>query len=361
MENGAKKKIVVDARMVGPHGHGIGNYVQDIAAALGGREKPYELTFLIAPDCPADSVLRSYQTVESKIPFLSTKEIFFLNGEIARLKPDLFHSPSFSSFWRYAYPVAFTVHDLNHLHFAGTFHRLYYRHLLLPALRGARAIASVSETAAAELDAWMRSHQLKSRISVVPNAIHPPAGRPAAEALARYGLTEKNYFFCLSNPKPHKNLEFLKEAYLAARAQNPTLPPLALSTLGKPENGIVHLGSLPADLIAPLLASARAFFFPSLYEGFGRPPAEAVLLGTLPIAADIPVLRETLAGVKEARFLSPLDQNAWTQEFLRLEGAPAERLSEESIAWVRGRYSLARVAETADQFYREALSPRPSR
>jgi glycosyltransferase involved in cell wall biosynthesis len=355
----AKPRVIVDARMVGPTGHGIGNYVQDIAAALRGQDLPYELVFLIAPDCPADSVLREYEHAISRYRFLAPREILGLSSEIARLRPSLFHSPSFSSLWSYPCPVAFTVHDLNHLHFAGLFHRAYYRALLLPALRRARAVASVSETAAGELDLWLRNHGVKQTVRVVPNSIRPLSGAPAAGVLHRYGLSAGNYFLCLSNPKPHKNLEFLKAAYGAASLKRKGLPPLALSIAGEASGGIVHLGSLPGEAIPALLANARAFFFPSLYEGFGRPPVEAALAGTVPICAEIPVLREALSGVREARFLDPTNIEAWATEIARLSQAEPVRVSSESQAWINTAYSLAAVAKEADGFYRDALAGSP--
>ena len=342
--------------MVGARGHGIGNYVLDIAAGMWGEALTYELVFLLAPDCPADSVLRRFEHHTSKIPFLHPLEIFSLAGEVAKLNPTLFHSPSFSSLARYPFPLAITVHDLNHLQFGGLFHRLYYRFLLLPALRQARAVASVSQTAAAELDLWMRNHGLKKEVRVVPNPLRPVPGLPAREVLPLYGLEQEKYFFCLSNPKPHKNLDFLVSAYRRAREERPSLPALVLSTEGKSEGGVKHIGSVPSEHIGALLAGARAFFFPSLYEGFGRPPAEAVLEQTAPVVSDIPVLREALTGVNEAIFLPPSDLNAWKEEFLRRAAEEKIWISLASIAAVSAGHSLRAVWKKADAFYREALA-----
>ena len=353
-----KPRIVVDARMVGPFGHGIGNYVCDMASALQGRELPYSLSFLVAENTPATSPVRQYEHQVSSIPFLHPKEIFLLSGEIAEMKPALYHSPSFSSLWRYPCPQAITVHDLNHLHFAGLFHKVYYQHLLLPAVAGAEAIASVSATAAAEISTWMEKNGVRREIALVPNSIRRVPGTAKAEVLGRRNLVDGSYFLCIANPKPHKNVEFLKRAYRFARAEwtgSHPLPVLVLSIPGEDEEGIRHSGSLPADEIPGLLAGARAFLFPSLYEGFGRPPVEAALEGTLPVCSDLPVLREALAGVREARFLPPSDEGAWRAELHRLASEPRAAIAEESLRWIENSYSLVEVARAADAFYRRAL------
>ena len=344
-----KPRIVVDARMVGPKGHGIGNYVQDIADALEGKELPYSLVFLLSPDCPKDSVLRRYEHAECEIGFLHPKEIFGLAKFVKKLKANLFHSPSFSSLANYPFPYVMTVHDLNHLHFAGAFHRLYYRFLLLPAMRKARGLASVSRTAAAEIEGWLAGLGVKRPVQVVPNSIHRFFSKDGLPD----GLSEGNFFFCLSNPKPFKNVQFLKDAYRLARVDH-DLPDLVLSIDGEDEPGIRHLGSVPKGELPALLAGAKAFFFPSLYEGFGRPPVEAALAGTLPVVSDIPVHREALVGVSESRFLL-LRQEDWVREIRRLAREPKALVSLDSRNWIERTYSLKEVGERADAFYREAL------
>ena len=181
-------RVVVDARMVGPRGHGIGNYVNELASALEGKRYGFELAFLVAADTPAAAPVRRFEHRESKIPFLDKKESFLLSREIRSFRPQLFHSPSFMSLWSYPCPHALTVHDLNHLHFGGLFHKIYYHHLLLPALKSARGIASVSQTAAEELKEWIGKHHLAREVTVIPNSIHPQGGTSSRETLRTYGL-----------------------------------------------------------------------------------------------------------------------------------------------------------------------------
>jgi glycosyltransferase involved in cell wall biosynthesis len=63
--------------------------------------------------------------------------------------------------------------------------------------------------------------------------------------------------------------------------------------------------------------------FPSLYEGFGLPLAEALAHGLPAIVSDIPVLRETAGGA--ALYLPPEDEHAWAAEVMRVSGDPSVR------------------------------------
>jgi glycosyltransferase involved in cell wall biosynthesis len=174
-------------------------------------------------------------------------------------------------------------------------------------------------------------------------------------APAKLGAAQGNgFFFVLSNPKPHKNLPLLKRAYARARAQRASLPTLVLSTPGGTAEGILPLPGLSAPEIGFLLREARAVFFPSLYEGFGRPPLEAALLGTLPVVSDIPVHREVLSGVPEAIFVDPRREEAWTAEFLK-HGDRKESVSDASRQWVEQTYAAGRLAQTMTEFYRRGL------
>lgn len=342
-----KKKILVDARMIGGVGHGIGNYVLDMAAALADRDLPFELTYLVAKG--SNSALRSLPHRESSVPFLNPLEAWRLPKELEGFH--LFHSPSFMSLASYPCPHVQTVHDLNHLHYGNLFHQLYYRKLLFPSLQKAKAVISVSDTAAKELRDWLWAKGERKAVEVAPNAIAEPV--PAEKgALENLGL--KKFFFCLSNPKPHKNITLLETAHARAWDQGGCLP-LALSTGGPYQEGIFRTGPLQPSRITALFQGAQAFFFPSLYEGFGRPPLEATLAGCAPVVSDIPVHREVLAGVKEAEFLDPRDTKAWEEAFLRHSKRERIVVSAQSQNWIKETYSRKKLGDKMEKIFRECL------
>lgn len=338
--------------MVKAEGHGIGNYVKQMALGLAERNLPFELFYLMDPALPKDHPLRALPHRDCAIPFLHPLEPFTLGKEIAKYKPSLYHTPSFASLWRYPCPHIQTVHDLNHLHFGSTPQRLYYAWLLLPSLRRSKQVITVSESSKKEIAAWLKSQGAEREIAVAENAILPIPGPVRPATLEKFHLSPGNYFLALSNNKPFKNLAMLKNAYRHA-ARQAQLPPLVISTRGESEAGILHAGGLTDEELAPLLAGARALYFPSLYEGFGRPPLEAALAGVVPIVSEIAPHREVLRGVKEAVFLPAHQADAWADSFLH---PPPAGVAKDSREWILRTYSLENLVGKMERIYTAALA-----
>ena len=85
---------------------------------------------------------------------------------------------------------------------------------------------------------------------------------------------------------------------------------------------IFELGALPEDELHQQIAGASALLFPSVAEGYGFPPLEALAHGTLPIVSDLPVLRETLGA--SAVYLPPMDAYSWVETIKkRVDGSLA--------------------------------------
>lgn len=205
-----------------------------------------------------------------------------------------------------------TVHDMV-LHAYPETMRTRTRFLLQTGLkrsmRRADAIVTDSEFSRAEIAKYYP--QFADKVRVVPCGVDtrrfaPAAPEEIARVRRRYHLPEQ-YFLYLGTLEPRKNLVRLIEAYGLLREQHPDAPPLVLAggkgwqhepifaaSAKKNVRGYVLFPSyIPAADMAALYSGALAFVFPSLYEGFGMPPLEAMACGT-------PVLTANAASLPEA-------------------------------------------------------------
>ena len=178
----------------------------------------------------------------------------------------------------------------------------------------------------------------RGRIEVVPCAWqHVLEFKESPEWKERYPfLEEKNYFFSLATLSKNKNGRWIIEA-----AKNN--PGEVFAVGGKhyeteyteiPDN--VHmLGYITDEDACALMKHCKAFIFPSLYEGFGLPPLEALALGADVISSDTTSLPEVLGG--SVRYIDPLDTDA------NLKGLMKEPVGSREDAL--SRYSWERSAQ----------------
>lgn len=191
-----------------------------------------------------------------------------------------------------------------------TVYALFHRTLdRLLAIRS--RIATVSEFSRCELADVLG---VDSRdIFVIPNGCdHLDRVTVDKSVLNRLGLAPKQYFLFVGSLSPNKNLMRTIEAFASI-----THSGRRLLVVGAPEAsffragsypiapGVIFAGYLSDGEIAALYSDAVALIFPSLYEGFGIPPLEAMTHGCPVLAADIPSVREVCGS--SAIYFDPLD------------------------------------------------------
>ena len=163
------------------------------------------------------------------------------------------------------------------------------------ALR-AKKILTVSNFSKKELQAIFKIKD--SRIENIGSGWQHIERIPYAEdTLERYNLKSKSFYFSLGTQAPHKNMKWI---YQCARSNPNETFVLSGSFYNKvfkktteslPPN-VRYLGYLSDSDVKTLMKECKAFLFPSLYEGFGLPPLEALSMGTTIFASDIPIMRE---------------------------------------------------------------------
>ena len=171
---------------------------------------------------------------------------------------------------------------------------------LRPALaRRAQALLTVSRHSAMRLSKHLDLDP--DQFEIVPNSAEHALRWPvAAHVSERHGLKRGRYLLCVGNQSPNKNLSRLVAAHELA---GPAVPPLAI--VGAPAPGVaalslghgagVHvLGRVPDADLRGLYEGAAGFVFPSLFEGFGIPPLEAMQLGVPVLCARSGAMPEVL-------------------------------------------------------------------
>ncbi len=360
--------VAVDARMVSTVPHGIARYVTQIAKALRSiPDLPYRPIFLTSADLDTQARLHlfaGFETQTMAAPFLNPKEWVEIPRLLRKIRAALFHSPSFCSLWTCPCPSIITLHDLNHLHFGGLSKKIYYRTLLKRFCKNSKQILTVSEFSRNEIARWLdlAPSQIEITYNAVSRPMIPDPSSEISQILADRGLPPKseNYFFCLSNPKPHKNLPLLIAAYEIFRASEPAAWPLLISTpaAGPTPPGVYCLGSLSEKVAPVVLKQASALLFPSIYEGFGLPPLEAALLGVPLAVSQIPPHQEGLADLsqQEVHWVLPADLQGWVNAFRMLFARKILPASAHSQNQILERFSTERLGRTLDLIYRRVLT-----
>jgi glycosyltransferase involved in cell wall biosynthesis len=198
-----------------------------------------------------------------------------------------------------------TVHDLSFLRTPQTVTQasLAYRTLVPRSIARAGAVIVPSAAVAAEVaDEYPGT---ADRVVVTPLGVDPAwfeAAPPDEARRRRLGLPA-DYLVFSGSLEPRKNLPLLLAAHRRLRAEDPDWPPLVLmgppgwgpglDLDGLPPGAVRLTGYLSDDDLRSVVAGARALVYPSLYEGFGLPPLEAM-------AAGVPVVASAAGAVPEA-------------------------------------------------------------
>lgn len=241
---------------------------------------------------------------------------------------------------------AVIIHDVTIFRHPQSFKRSYrlLHGALGTVLTRTAKIGTVSEFSRAELAAVFRVPA--QNIDVVYNAVdHFAAIAPDDSILERLGLKTNSFFLLVGTMKPNKNLDFAIRAFEALGDPNQklvvvggTAPTVFKSDGPKSKDRLLFPGRLSDAEIAALERHATAFVFPSLYEGFGIPPLEAMTQDCPVLSSDIPAVRE--ASGDAALYFDPLRQDELVEAMRRV--AADEALREELRQ--KGRRNAARFS-----------------
>ena len=237
-------------------------------------------------------------------------------------------------------------------------------------LRRARLV--LTDSAASRDDILRLFGLAPGRVRVAPLGVsarfRPQPAEAVAAVRARFRL-ERPFLLYVGGMDPRKDVPRLVEAWARLRARRDGIPDLALAgaierdprfpalleqarRLGA-AGSLRVLGFVPDDDLPALLAAAEAFVFPSLYEGFGLPPLEAMACGTPVLCSDGGALPETVG--EAAALLAPRDPAAWAHEVgaLLADGQRRAALARAGLARAR-EFTWERTAAATLAVYEAA-------
>jgi glycosyltransferase involved in cell wall biosynthesis len=314
-------KIAIDIRRM--RSFGIGTYIRNVVRTLGQIDQRNEYVLVGMPERLREVGDLPANFVNAPLPWRedASRSFFEFARVVRQHRCELAHVPHL--FWRPRYmpcPYIVTVHDL--LTYmkprpnGSIFRKLFHSYLTKRALTGARRIMAVSNFTKSEVTRYFGIPA--ERIEVIYNAIDDRFQRGHATEAERQLIAERyqvNYPFLLyaGNIKPQKNVLRIIEAFSALKAtlaKEGQFPDLKLIIIGDElskhpdlrrmviKSGVPQdvrfLGFVPIDVLRIFYDTAKIFVFPSLYEGFGLPPLEAMAHGTPVVTSNTSSLPEVV-------------------------------------------------------------------
>jgi glycosyltransferase involved in cell wall biosynthesis len=242
---------------------------------------------------------------------------FHVRGMISGWKPDIMHETyyQFKGITSDTIPTVVTVHDMIHELYPGMFAKDNPTHLQKQrSIERADHVICISENTRSDLIRILKVPSAK--ISVVYHGFDPPASRDAASEAGGSGYP-KPYLLYVGHRAGHKNFAALVRAFalspgiskdydLVAFGGGPFSPEELnlIADVRLPEGSVRQLGGDDPTLAAHY-RGAVAFIYPSIYEGFGLPPLEAMAQGCPVISSNTSSMPEVIGNAAE--FFDPLD------------------------------------------------------
>jgi len=324
-------RIGINGRFYGAPVTGVQRFAREVTAGIAAQA---EIVLLLPRDVPASALtlprtvpvwrgrLRGHAWEQLELPDTARRAqcdvVLHLSGTLpARGGPHV--------------AVLHDVLPLTHPHLFGRRFAAWYGLLLRRAAPAATALITVSEESRAAIEEQLRP----GRVEVVPQGLAPfdrPAGAAQTDRVrAALGLPPA-FLLAVGPGDRRKNLAFLPAALDAFRARHGPPPPVVVAGLPVPRvhgrvpvlshPGIRLAGRVTDDELHALYSGARVLLFPSVAEGFGRPPLEAAACGTPSILGEGAALPER---VRRTGLSVPLRPEAWADALQRLLSDEDER------------------------------------
>ena len=312
-------QIGIDIRRLGDFG--VGTYIRNLVQGLARIGCGDEFVLVGQPSRleKLDKLPPNFRFVQYLNNFDSPLSHAGYQGILRRLACDVFHMPHRWVPLMMPGTYVVTVHDLDTLFYprehSSRYAERFRRYQLQRGLRHAARVITVSQ--ATKSDAAKYLGVDPGKIEVVYNAMDHQIAQPVTQeerdiTLDRYQVTDPFVLYA-GRIQPHKNIPRLIEAFAVARSGlegHPKFHNLKLLVIGddinaypsvrhsvirtRTQHSVRFLGFVPMETLRVFYDCAEAFLFPSLYEGFGLPPLEAMAHGTPVVTSNVASLPEVV-------------------------------------------------------------------
>ena len=367
-------RIGLDGMSLAQSRTGVGTYTFELARALAAAAPEDEFE-LISP-LPYDETVQrdaaaANLTLSYSRPNLWQRRWWTvgLPSYLRRHPVDLFHGTNYEVPLRAHCPTVITIHDLSlRLHSSTHEARAVRRARLLQQLmaRKAKVIITPSEQVRNEVCEHLKLAPDKVFATpLAPRSVFTPMPPEEGIPVRQRLQIEDEFLLFVGTIEPRKNLSMLLNAFDDVLRTTDLRPQLVIAgkvgwkvddVLAQARQSSIQdrvrlIGFVPDEDLRALYSSCRAFVYPSVYEGFGLPPLEAMACGAPVIASRVPSIKESVA-----RIVSATDSTDLTRTMVDLLSRPEQRqqLSQRGIAYAR-EFTWQRTAALTREVYAQAL------
>ncbi|MGA1050242.1 MAG: glycosyltransferase family 4 protein [Minisyncoccia bacterium] len=302
-------KIGIDARFFGTSGKGLGRYTQKLVEELEKIDHNNQYYIFLNkhnfeeynPKNP------NFHKVLANIPWYSWQEQIIFPNILNTYKLDLVHFLHFNVPILYRKLYFVTIHDLILLEYPTRkasrlntivywMKNMVYRLVIMNAVYTAKKVITISEYTKKSI---MKHFHIKgNKIPMIYEGVDLEKFNPlnAQEFnFKRFHIKPNKYILYVGNVYPHKNIDVLIDVFCNLKQKKEIDKDLKLVLVGKTdyffeniikqvkdlylEKSVIFTGYVPDEELISLYEHSLFYVFPSLYEGFGLPPLEAIALG----------------------------------------------------------------------------------
>ena len=361
-------RVGIDAHMLGDHSGGNESFYLGILSALKPDECDEYYLFL-NPGIDGSSYQDRFHIDHYKSGSSINRYIKELPDLCKKHRIDVLQTQYYIPFVR-SCPVVALIHDISYERFGSMFARseLYRNKLLIPyAARKSNKVITVSEFSKQEIvDIY---HIKPEKISVIYNAVSEDFRHLESdhnkrkEVREKYGIGDSPYIICVANLQPRKNIPRLIDAYLGLRQENPDdnlklvlvgkkawLYEPSVNAAARDDENIILTDYVERENLVALINEAQGFIYPSVYEGFGIPPLEALSCGTRIAVSDIPVMHEVVGD--SAIYFDPYDVDDIKRALKKLT---RQGTSDNNNEIILSRFSWDKSADKLKGIFKECV------